>query len=65
MLITAVCCFTPILAIGLGALGLSAWLAWLDFVLLPMLLGFAGVTAIGWWLKKSARRNAATTEDRS
>ena len=24
------CCFTPLLVIALGALGLSAWLAWLD-----------------------------------
>ena len=32
--IAVVCCFTPALVILLGALGLSAWLAWLDFVLL-------------------------------
>ena len=42
--IAAVCCFTPALVILLGALGLSAWLAWLDFVLLPALVLFAGLT---------------------
>ena len=35
--ITAVCCFTPALVIVLGAVGLSAWLGWLDVVLLPLL----------------------------
>lgn len=41
--IAAVCCFTPALVISLGALGLSAWLAWLDYVLLPALVAFLGV----------------------
>ena len=40
--IAAVCCFTPALVILLGAVGLSAWLTWLDFVLLPALALFAG-----------------------
>ncbi|NQW01979.1 MAG: mercury resistance system transport protein MerF [Rhodospirillales bacterium] len=34
----AICCFTPALVILLGAVGLSAWLAWLDFILLPALV---------------------------
>jgi mercuric ion transport protein len=42
--IAAVCCFTPALVVLLGALGLSAWLAWLDYVLLPALVLFAGLT---------------------
>ncbi len=28
--VMGLCCFTPLLVIALGALGLSAWLAWLD-----------------------------------
>ena len=36
--LSAVCCFTPLLVITLGVLGLGAWVAWLDFVLLPALL---------------------------
>ena len=42
--IAAVCCFTPALVVLLGALGLSAWLGWLDYVLLPALALFAGLT---------------------
>ncbi len=34
-LVAGICCFTPALVLLLGALGLSAWLAWLDYVLLP------------------------------
>ncbi len=41
---TAVCCFTPALVILLGGLGLSAWLAWLDYVLLPLLVAFIALT---------------------
>ena len=42
--VTAVCCFTPALVILLGGLGLSAWLAWLDYVLLPLLVAFIALT---------------------
>lgn len=40
--IAAVCCFTPLLAVLLGAAGLSGWLGWLDYALLPALALFAG-----------------------
>jgi mercuric ion transport protein len=43
-IITALCCFTPVLVILLGALGLSAWLGWLDYVLLPALGLFVLIT---------------------
>ena len=42
--VMAVCCFTPLLVVLLGAVGLSAWLGWLDYVLLPALAAFAGLT---------------------
>lgn len=42
--IAAVCCFTPALVILLGAVSLSAALAWLDYVLLPTLVLFIGIT---------------------
>lgn len=42
--IAALCCFTPLLVVLLGAVGLSAAIGWLDFVLLPALAGFAGLT---------------------
>ena len=43
-IIAAVCCFTPVFVILLGAIGLSAWLGWLDYVLLPALALFIGIT---------------------
>jgi len=43
--VTAICCFTPALVFLLGALGVSAAIAWLDLVLLPMLAGFTALTA--------------------
>ncbi|PWE32890.1 mercury resistance system transport protein MerF [Maritimibacter sp. 55A14] len=52
--IAAICCFTPVLVIGLGVVGLSAWLGWLDYVLLPTLAVFVGVTAYGLWRRQRA-----------
>ncbi len=42
--IAALCCFTPILVVLLGVVGLSAALGWLDYVLLPGLAFFVGLT---------------------
>lgn len=42
--LAALCCFTPLLVVLLGALGLSAWLGWLDYVLLPALGLFVLIT---------------------
>ncbi|MBI4755022.1 MAG: mercury resistance system transport protein MerF [Betaproteobacteria bacterium] len=42
--IAAVCCATPVLVILLGVLGLSAWAGWLDYVLMPALAVFSGIT---------------------
>jgi mercuric ion transport protein len=42
--LAAVCCFTPALVLLLAAVGLSAWLAWLDYALLPALVLFLGLT---------------------
>jgi mercuric ion transport protein len=53
--IAAICCLTPVLVIGLGTVGLSAWLGWLDYVLLPALAVFLGLTAYGLWLRQRNR----------
>ncbi len=42
--IVALCCFTPLLVVLLGVVGLSAWLGWLDYVLFPALALFLGIT---------------------
>lgn len=38
--VTALCCFTPILVVLLTAIGIGGLNAYLDAVLLPLLLGF-------------------------
>lgn len=53
--VTALCCFTPILTLPLGAVGL-AWLSgYLDYVLLPALAAFVGLTAYALWRQKTAK----------
>lgn len=54
--IAAVCCFTPALVILLGAIGLSAWLAWIDYVLLPLLILFVGITVYGLFIRQTQRK---------
>ncbi|MCC4118144.1 mercury resistance system transport protein MerF [Aromatoleum toluclasticum] len=46
--VAAVCCATPLLVLLLGAVGLSAWVGWLDYVLIPALLGFGILTLYAW-----------------
>jgi hypothetical protein len=43
-LVTALCCFTPILLILLGAVGLSVLVGKLDYLLVPAGLAFLGTT---------------------
>jgi mercuric ion transport protein len=50
--IAALCCFTPALVVLLGAVGLSAWLGWLDYVLLPALAFFIGLTVYAVWRRQ-------------
>lgn len=42
--LVALCCFTPILVLLLGVVGLSALTSYLDYVLLPALVVFVGLT---------------------
>jgi mercuric ion transport protein len=52
--IAALCCFTPLLVVLLGGIGLSAWLGWLDYVLLPTLAVFLTLTGLALWRLKSS-----------
>ena len=54
--IAALCCFTPVLVVLLGAVGLSAALGWLDYVLLPALAIFLGITAYALWRRSRSTR---------
>ena len=58
--IAALCCFTPILVVLLGAVGLSAALGWLDYVLLPSLAFFVGLTVYAVYRRQ--RKQAETLE---
>ena len=54
--LAAICCATPLLAVVLGAIGLTAWLTSADYVVMPALL--LGVALVGFGLY---RRQAAAT----
>jgi mercuric ion transport protein len=51
--LTALCCFTPILVIIFGALGLAALVGYLDYVLFPLLGVFVLLVIVGWYRRKS------------
>lgn len=48
-LIAALCCFTPALVIAFSIVGLSALVGYLDYVLLPALIFFIGLTVYAVW----------------
>ncbi|UYG06133.1 mercury resistance system transport protein MerF [Halomonas sp. M4R1S46] len=50
--LVALCCFTPILVILLGTLGLATLTGYLDVVLFPALAFFIGLTLYALWRKK-------------
>ena len=61
--IAALCCFTPILVVLLGVVGLSAALGWLDYVLFPALAFFIGLTAFAVYRRH--QRQAPAADQRS
>jgi mercuric ion transport protein len=42
--ISALCCFTPMLVTLLGIVGLATWVGYLDYLLMPSLLFFLFLT---------------------
>ncbi len=56
--IAALCCFTPVLVILFGAVGLSAIVGYLDLVLLPALGFFVLLTIYAVWRRQ---RNAQSS----
>jgi mercuric ion transport protein len=61
--IMAICCFTPALVVLVTAVGLSAVIGYLDYVLFPALAVFAGVTGYAIYLrsKGATRENEETS----
>lgn len=60
--LVALCCFTPILVILLGAIGLAAFTGYLDVVLLPALLVFVSLTIYAVRRKKNAEVCCVSTQ---
>nr|WP_084608479.1 mercury resistance system transport protein MerF [Nisaea denitrificans] len=54
-IVTALCCFTPVLAVLMGAVGLSWATGYLDLVLLPALIFFVLLTGVALWRRMPAR----------
>ena len=53
--VTAICCFTAVLVLLFTALGVSAALGWIDWILLPALAIFLAMTAYAIWLRRRSQ----------
>jgi len=58
--VAALCCFTPVLVILFGAIGLSAWLGLIDYVLFPALGIFVLLTIYAVYQR--SRQSEASTD---
>ncbi len=63
--IVALCCFTPVLVILAGAVGLSAIVGWLDYVLFPALAVFIGITIYALVRRAKSSTTSATATDKT
>lgn len=53
-IVSALCCFSPVLVVGLTAIGLVSVLGWIDYVVLPSLAIFFTLTVYALWKRKHA-----------
>ena len=53
--IAAFCCFTPVLVIVFIAIGLSAALGYLDYLLIPALIFFLILTGVALWRRRQTQ----------
>jgi mercuric ion transport protein len=56
--LAAICCATPLLAVVFGAVGLTAWLAKADYVLIPALIICLGLIGVCLY-RRRVRQDAA------
>ena len=56
-ILSALCCFTPVLVVVFGAVGLSSMLGLIDYMVLPALAGFVLLTMYAVLKKKPANKN--------
>lgn len=59
--IAALCCFTPLLVVLFGVVGLSAWLGWIDYVLFPALGFFMLLTVYALYRQRTHPQAAGNT----
>jgi mercuric ion transport protein len=59
--LAAICCATPILAVILGGIGLAAWIAIADYVVLPVLVLGVALVAIGLYRRRVNATCVTTT----
>jgi mercuric ion transport protein len=55
--LAVICCLTPLLVVVWPAVGLGAWLAGADWILLPLLFVSVGVMVLGF-IRRRARTDA-------
>ena len=63
--IAAICCFTPVLVILFAAVGLSALVGWLDYVLFPALAVFLAITAYGLYRRQVSKSPAGAEAEKA
>jgi mercuric ion transport protein len=51
-LLAAICCATPLLVVLLGAVGLTAWAAKADYVLIPALVICVALIGLGLYRRR-------------
>lgn len=56
-IVLALCCFTPILFVLLGVVGLGSLLGYADYVLLPGLVAFVALTIYAVWRRSRRSEN--------
>ena len=61
--IVALCCFTPVLVILLGTIGLAAVVGYLDYVLFPALVFFVALTIYALWRRQQTQVNNNDVKD--
>ena len=52
VVLAAICCMTPLLIVMFGAVGLTAWVARADYVLIPTLVLCLALVALGIYRRR-------------
>lgn len=63
-ILAALCCFTPVLVVLLGVAGLGALIGYLDYVLLPTLAIFVGITIYALQKRLQPQAGSTTTNQK-